>query len=296
MWPVATPPAVRPRRPAAVPGRFLAGPPQLLFVTGAVSQYVGSALAVLLFDRVDAAGVAWLRVLSAAVALAVWRRPWRARWSRSALALVAAFGLVLAAMNTCFYLAIARLPLGTAVAIEFLGPIVVAAVGSRTRRDFTALALAALGVALLADVRFSGSPLGVVLAFAAGMLWAGYIVIGHRVARAPGLGNQTGLAAGMMCGAVGFAFLAPIAAPAFSDVGLLAACLGVGLLSSVVPYGIEQVAMRRLPRARFALLLSLLPATAAVVGFVVLGQVPHVAEAVGIGLVVMASALRSHAD
>jgi inner membrane transporter RhtA len=294
MCAVAAPSAVRSRSPAAR-GRFLSGPPQLLFITGALSQYVGSALAVLLFDRVPAAGVAWLRVLSAAVALAVWRRPWRAQWTRQGLALVAAFGLVLAAMNTCFYLAIARLPLGTAVAIEFLGPILVAAVGTRTRRDVTALGLATLGVALLADVRFSGSPSGVLFAFAAGMLWAGYIVLGHRVARAPGLSNQTGLAAGMICGAVGFAWLAPIAAPAFGDIGLLAACLGVGVLSSVVPYGLEQVAMRRLPRARFALLLSLLPATAAIVGFVVLGQVPHVAEAVGISLVVLASALRSHA-
>lgn len=279
-------------RPSAL-GRV---PPPALFVTGAVSQYTGSALAVLLFASVDAAGVAWLRVAAAAGVLCAWRRPWRAAWTRRRLALVAAFGGVLAVMNLCFYLAIARLPLGTAVAIEFIGPVAVAALGSRTRRDGVALALAGAGVALLADVRIAGSPLGVALALAAGALWAGYIVLGHRVAGELSLRPHDGLAAGMAAGAL---LLAPAlawrAGPAFADPGLLAACLGVGVLASVVPYALEQVAMRRLSRARFALLLALLPATAAVVGGIVLGQVPRPAEAVGIALVVAATALRSHA-
>lgn len=272
-------------------------PPQGLFVLGAISQYLGSALAVLLFDHVPASGVAWLRVAAAAGALAVWRRPWRTVWTAARVRLVIAFGLAVGLMNVVFYLAIARLPLGTAVAIEFLGPIAVAAAGSRTRLDAGALGLAMCGVALLADVRLAAAPLGVALALGAGACWALYIVLGHRVARDPGIRPQDGLAGGMLVGAVALApVLAPVASPAFGAPLLLAACIGVGLASSVVPYGLEQVAMRRLPRARFALLLSLLPATAAVIGAVVLGQIPHPIEVAGIALVVTAAGLRSHAD
>ena len=170
-------------------------------------------------------------------------------------------------MNVTFYLAIDRLPLGTAVAIEFCGPIAVAALGSRTRRDVAALALATIGVLALADVHLAGSPGGLAFAVAAGVAWAGYIVIGHRMAADPGIRPQDGLALGMAIGAVGFApALVHAAVPALVDPVLLAACLAVGVLSSAVPYALEQVAMRRLPRARFALLLALLPATAAIVG------------------------------
>lgn len=271
-------------------------PPQSLFILGAVSQYLGSALAVLLFARVPAGGVAWLRVLAAAIALVAWRRPWRTVWSASRVRLVVAFGVVIGLMNLSFYLAIARIPLGTAVAIEFVGPIVVAAAGSRTRRDAFALGLAVAGVLVLADVRLAAAPLGVSLALVAGVCWSAYIVLGHRVAREPGIRPQDGLAAGMSVGALALApALAPATGAAFAAPWLLAACVGVGLASSVVPYALEQVAMRRLPRARFALLLSLLPATAAVVGAVVLGQIPRPAEALGIVLVVAASGLRSHA-
>jgi inner membrane transporter RhtA len=282
--------------PAAEFGLVGRIPPQTLFVLGAVSQYLGSALAVLLFDKVPAGGVAWLRVLAAAAALAVWRRPWLSVWTAARVRLVVAFGLTLGVMNLTFYLAIARIPLGTAVAIEFVGPIVVAAAGSRTRRDAAALTLAVAGVLTLADVRLSSAPLGVALALAAGVCWALYIVLGHRVAREPGIRPQDGLAAGMAVGALALApALAPSTGGAFAAPLLLAACVGVGLASSVVPYALEQIAMRRLPRARFALLLSLLPATAAIVGAVVLGQIPRPAEAFGIVLVVAASGLRSHA-
>jgi inner membrane transporter RhtA len=209
---------------------------------------------------------------------------------------VAAFGLALALMNLCFYLAIDRLPLGTAVAIEFCGPIAVAALGSRTRRDVAALVLAATGVLALADVHAEGSPDGLALAAAAGALWAGYVVVGHRMASDGGIRAQDGLALGMAIGAVGLApFLVSSAVPAFVSPPLLGACLLVGVASSVVPYALEQIAMRRLPRARFALLLALLPATAAIVGAVVLGQVPGVVEAAGIALVVLAASLRTHA-
>lgn len=270
-------------------------PPQLLFVIGAVTQYIGSAFAVLLFADVPAAGVAWLRVCAAAGVLAVWRRPWRIAWTPARLALIAGFGVTLACMNLAFYLAIDRLPLGTTVAIEFLGPVAVAALGSRTRRDAAALALALVGVLLLADVHLSGSPLGVALAVAAGACWAGYVVLGHRVAADRGLRAQDGLAGAMVLGAIALApFVGPRAGAAFGSPALLAACLAVGLLASVVPYAIEQIAMSRLPRARFALLLSLLPATATVVGIAILGQLPGPVEVLGIGLVVVAAGMRSH--
>lgn len=270
-------------------------PPQLLFIAGAVSQYIGSAFAVLLFERVPAAGVAWLRVAASAAVLVAWRRPWHTAWTPRRALLVAAFGTVLAVMNLTFYLAIDRIPLGTAVAIEFSGPIAVAALGSRTRRDVLALLLATAGVLLLADTQIEGSPAGVAFAAAAGACWAGYVVLGHRVAADPGIRPQDGLAAGMLVGAVAIAPIA--AAPALAAAAeplVLAACIAVGLLSSVIPYALEQIAMVRLPRARFALLLALLPATAAVVGAVILGQLPSWAEAAGIALVVASASVRTH--
>src|SRR5579885_1387588 len=137
-------------------------PPQAYFAVSAVFHYLGPAFAVLLFAHVSVLGVAWLRIASAAVVFAIWRRPWRlllhSPWSR--LRTLVGLGVVLAAMNACFYLAIARLPLGTVGAIEFLGPILLAAVGVRTRRNVLALLLAVAGGSLLADVRLAGEPLG----------------------------------------------------------------------------------------------------------------------------------------
>jgi inner membrane transporter RhtA len=289
------------RRPAAAAAPAASGPlgripAEGLFIGGALAQYVGASLAVLLFAVVPASGVAWLRVLAAAGALAVWRRPWQTRWTARRLGLAACFGITLAGMNLTFYLAIDRLPLGTAVAIEFCGPIAVATLGSRTRRDAGALGLAIAGVLLLADLHFAGARVGVGLALAAGALWALYIVLGHRLAMETELRPRDGLAAGMAIGAVAFApFLVASTGPAFAAPWRLGACLLVGLLSSVVPYALDQLAMTRLPRARFALLLSILPATAAIIGAVVLGQLPGVVETIGIGLVVAASAMRSHA-
>jgi inner membrane transporter RhtA len=269
-------------------------PPESFFITGAVSQYLGAALAIVLFSHIPAAGVAWLRVASAACVLAAWRRPWR-RWPRDKLGLAAAFGTALACMNISFYLALANLPLGTTVAIEFVGPIAVAALGSRTRRDVIALGLCALGVLAIADVRLSGSLVGVVLAICAAALWAGYIILGHRVARqGPGV---DGLAIASVSGALIVApFAGPFAVPAFKSFELIGASIAVGLLSSVIPYALDQLAMARLKRSRFALLLALLPTTAAVVGAVLLGQVLHTAELAGIGCVVVAAVLSRGAD
>ncbi|GAA4828184.1 EamA family transporter [Actinomycetospora corticicola] len=264
-------------------------------------MYVGAALAVGLFDRVSPAGVAWLRLAGAAVVLAVWRlaarwfaRGDRVRWSRRRVVLAGAFGLVTAGMNIVFYEAIARLPLGTAVAVEFAGPVLVAALGSRSRRDWSALALVVLGVALIADVRLEGSPAGVVFALLAALLWAGYIVLGARVSSGSGSTGEgiDGLAIGFVVAAVVLSPLALTAAPIAGEPVLLGTALALGVLSSVVPYVLDQVVLRRVGRARFALLLALLPLTATVVGLVGLAQVPAPLEAVGIAAVIVGVALR----
>ena len=271
-------------------------PAPVLFVIGAVSMYVGAALAVGLFTVLAPAAVAVLRMLGAAAVLLAWRRPPAAPWRGARLLRAAAFGLATAGMNIAFYEAIARLPLGTAVAVEFCGPVAVAAVASRRPRDIAAVVLAAVGVALIADVRWSGSPSGVLWALAAAALWAAYIVLGKRVA---GAGN------GLDDMAVGFAVAAVVLSPllllpgggtglaALVDPVVLLLAVGVGVLSSVVPYVLDQIVLRRVGQARFAVLLALLPATATIVGLIALRQVPSPLEAVGIAAVVGAVALRS---
>lgn len=270
-------------------------PAPLLFVIGGVSMYVGAALAVGLFDRLTPTAVALLRIIGAAVVLLAWRRPGRAAWRGSRLARATAFGLATALMNLAFYEAIARLPLGTAVAIEFVGPVAVAAVASRRPRDVGAVVLAAVGVALIADVRWSGSPSGVLWALAAAGMWAAYILLGKRVASA---GNGLDdMAVGFVVAAVVLSPLLLLGGPgalgALADPGVLLLAVGVGVLSSVVPYVLDQLVLRRVGRARFAVLLALLPATATVVGLVALAQVPGLLEAFGIAAVIAAVALRS---
>ncbi len=269
-------------------------PPHAYFVVSAVFHYLGPAFAVLLFARVDVLGVAWLRIVSAALVFAAWRRPWRA-WAaldRDARRLIAAWGSVLAVMNCCFYVAIDRLPLATVAAIEFLPVIALAALGARSVRNALALALAVPGVYLLTGVRLEGEPLGVALAFVNAGFFASYIVLAHRVSQHAQLSGIDGLAASMVIAAVVVTPLAGWAAvPAFGDPVALLAGVGVGVSSSVIPYVADQLAMRRLARATYALMVSLLPATATVIGLVVLAQVPSLAEAAGIALVVAGVAL-----
>lgn len=277
-------------------------PAPLYFVVGALTQYVGAALAVTLFDHLSPSGVAWLRVVFSAVILWIWRRPkWRGWEAPSQRALVA-FGVVLAGMNLCFYLAVNRLPLGTAVAIEFSGPIAVAAVGTRTWRNVAALVVAAAGVVLLADVQWSASPLGVALALGAAALWAAYIVLAAAVAgQALPDGSDCGNTVDALDGlavslAVGAIVIAPVGVASVWAQGpsrlVVAGCALVGLLSNVIPYGLDLIVLPRLSPSQFALLLSLLPATATVVGVVVLGQIPTVVEGVGVALVVLAVLVR----
>ena len=269
-------------------------PPHAYFVGSAVFHYLGPAFAVLLFARVDVLGVAWLRIASAAVVLGLWRRPWRspAALDRAGRRLLLAWGAVLAVMNCCFYLAIDRLPLGTVAAIEFLPVIALAALGARTARNGAAIALAVPGVYLLTDVRLAGEPLGVAFAFANAVLFALYIVLAHRVARQGAIGGLNGLAGSMLVAAVVVTPLAaPAAVPAVGDPVALLAGAGVGVCSSVVPYVFDQLAMRRLARATYALMVSLLPATATVIGVIVLAQVPSATELAALALVIAGVAL-----
>jgi inner membrane transporter RhtA len=261
-------------------------PPHAWFVVSAVFHYLGPAFAVLLFARVPVLGVAWLRITTAAVIFAVVRRPWRTTaFTRDVVAL----GVTLGVMNACFYEAIDRLPLGTVAAIEFAGVVCVAVVGMRSARNLAALALAAGGVLALTGPTLEADPLGLAFALANAVLFAAYIVLAHRVSRGPGI---DGLAAGMLVAAV---VATPIggwaAAPALLDPVAIAAGVGVGVCSSVIPYVADQLAMERLPRATYALLVSLLPATATIVGLVVLSQVPSLREVAGVALVVTAVAL-----
>jgi inner membrane transporter RhtA len=268
--------------------------PEVYFVGSAIFHYLGPAFAVLLFARVDPLGVAWLRIASAAAVFALWRRPWRALRSadRQTKRLLAALGAVFATMNSCFYLAIDHLPLGTVAAIEFLPVIVLAAAGTRTVRNAAALALAVSGVYVLTDVRLEGDPIGVAFAFANAALFAVYIVLAHRVARSTSLGRIDGLAAAMLLASVAITPIGGLsAAHALLEPAALAAGVGVGIASSVVPYVLDQLAMARLTRASYALLVSLLPATATVIGVLVLSQIPSAIEALGVVLVIVAVAL-----
>ncbi|UOZ11578.1 DMT family transporter [Amycolatopsis sp. WQ 127309] len=253
-------------------------------------MYAGAAIAVDLFGHATPAGVAWLRCLGAAVVLLAWRRPPRAAWRGRRLLLACVFGIVTAGMNVLFYEAIARLPLGTVVALEFAGPVVVAAAGSRTRRDVLALLLVVAGVVAIADVRLSGSALGVLFALAAAAAWAGYILIGKRVAT-DGDGIDS-LAIGFAAATVVLSPLAFGTGEVWSSPRMLLLGIGVGVLSTVVPYALDQVVLRRLGQARFAVLLALLPVTAGVTGFLLLHQVPTLPEALGTLAVVAGVALR----
>jgi inner membrane transporter RhtA len=269
-------------------------PPHVFFLGSAVFHYLGPSFAVLLFNNLGVLGVAWLRIASAAVIFGLWRRPWRfffcvpPRQQR----LLVGLGVVLGLMNACFYLAIAHLPLSTIGAIEFIGPITLAALGLRTRRNLGAFLLAAGGVWLLVDVRLAGDLSGFLFAFANCAFFVLYIILGHKIAEDGGATGIDRLGAAMI---IALIVITPLglaeAWPAFGKFDLLLFGIGVGICSSVIPYICDQLAMARLPRATFALLLALLPASATIIGVAVLGQLPALPEIGGIGLVIGGVAL-----
>ena len=265
--------------------------PEALFVLSAVAQYIGAVIAVLLFDQVEPQTVAWFRIIGASIALLVVSRGWRSGWTRPQLVSVAVFGITTALMNICFYLAIDRIDLGKGVTIEFIGPITVAAIATRSIRNGVALAFAIVGVVVLGGVEIADNLDGLFFILLASALWAGYIVLGARVAQVDR--GVAGLGLGLCIGAIVTTPIgAPWSCPVWLSPTLLAACLLVGVFSNAIGYGIDQFTMRRIPIRRFSLLLALLPVTASVIGWIVLGQQPSALDVIGITLVLVGVAVQ----
>jgi inner membrane transporter RhtA len=271
-------------------------PPHLWFAVSAVFHYLGPAFAVLLFPAVGVFGVAWMRIASAALIFAPFTRPVRTikAADRRTRMLLVALGLTLAAMNLSFYLALDRLPMSLVAAMEFVSTILIALYGLRSGRNFLALALAAAGVFVLIGLSWSSDLAGLAFAVLNAALFGVYIVLGHKAAEA-----GAGRGVEMLGAAMAVAFIAafPIGISevigALSSPALILAGIGVGLCSSVIPYVSDQLAMSRLPRATFALMLALLPATATAIGAVVLLQIPSLRDILGIVLVMGGVALHS---
>ncbi|MBT4984535.1 MAG: EamA family transporter [Ilumatobacter sp.] len=265
--------------------------PEALFVLSAVAQYIGAAIAVLLFDQVEPQTVAWFRIIGASIALLAVSRGWRSGWTRPQLISVAVFGITTALMNICFYLAIDRIDLGKGVTIEFIGPITVAAVATRSLRNGVALAFAIVGVVVLGGVEVADNLDGLFFILLASALWAGYIVLGSRVAQVDR--GVAGLGLGLCIGAIVTTPIgAPWSGPVWLSPTLLAACLLVGVFSNAIGYGIDQFTMRRIPIRRFSLLLALLPVTASVIGWIALDQQPSGLDIIGIALVLVGVAVQ----
>ena len=263
-----------------------------LVVVGACFHYLGPSFAVLLFAHLDAMGVAWLRMATAALVLALVRPPW-AVWGAAGpdeRRLAVALGIVLAVMNATFYLALDMLPLATVAGIEFLGVIALAAYGARTRRNSLALVLTVAGVALLIEVRIAGTPVGLLLAAANCVGFMLYVVLGHRLANVPSQRASAALDRLSLVVAIGAVAATPLgigpAWPAVHHPGWLLWGLGVGVCSTVIPYLTDQLAMVRLPRATYSLMLALLPVTATACGVLLLHQLPGAQDLAGLSLVV----------
>ncbi len=262
--------------------------PVLLVVVAIVSVQVGSSVAKDLFEHAAPVAVSWLRLVSAAVILGVVARPRVRGRAASEWVWVIAYGLAMALMNVSFYLAIERIPIGMAVTLEFLGPLGVAVAGSRRARDLLWVALAAAGVALLGFTPGDLDPIGVALALTAGALWAGYILLAGPTGRR--WSGVTGVTVACWTGALALT-------PAVLWLGVLpgaepvvwAQGFAIGLLASVVPYGLEMVALRRILPSVFGILMSLEPAAAALAALVMLGEELRVVEVAAMACVIVAS-------
>lgn len=283
-----------PRAPARFNRAAERTPPHVWFGVSAIFHYLGPSFAVLLFPAIGVLGVAWFRIATAAAAFAMFTKPWRtiARADGRTRVLLVGLGLCLAAMNTSFYIALDRLPMSLVAAMEFVGTIAIALIGMRSWRNVAGLGLVVIGVFILIDVKWATDPISLAwAAFNAG-LFAAYIVIGHKAAQDGASDGVERLGAAMLIALVA---IMPIglfeAIRAFASPRLVLAGIGVGICSSVIPYVCDQLAMSRLPRASFALLLALLPVTATVIAAAVLAQIPSIRDLAGIGLVVAGIAI-----
>jgi inner membrane transporter RhtA len=259
--------------------------PEQLFVLGAISQYAGAIVAHQLFDDAAPATIGWFRVIGAVLVLVPFTASrWRG-WHRRDYLVAGVFGSLTAGMNICFYVAIDHLPIGNGVAIEFIGPISVAALRTRSRRNGGALSLAVLGVGLLSGTELGDDRLGLLFIFLAAAMWAGYIVFGQRVAHQDR--GVSALAFGLLVGVIVTAPVGVLDAGAvLSHGGVLAAALLVGLLSTAIPYSIDQMVLRRISMRRFAVLQALLPVVATIMALIVLDQRPSWLALLGIAFVV----------
>jgi inner membrane transporter RhtA len=273
-------------------------PPHAWFGVSAIFHYLGPSFAVLLFPAVGVLGVAWFRIASAALIFAAVTKPWKTIGAANGKTrmLLIGLGVCLAVMNTSFYLALDRLPMSLVAAMEFVGTIGVALYGLRTRRNLVALMLAVAGVFVLIDVKWSTDPLGLFWSALNAVLFAGYVVLGHKAAEGGASAGVERLGAAM---AIAFVILMPIgfaqAVKAFGAIELVLAGIAVGLCSSVIPYVCDQLAMSRLPRATFALMLAILPASATIIAALVLTQIPSVGDVVGVALVMVGIAVHEPA-
>ncbi|MEM7207453.1 MAG: EamA family transporter [Pseudomonadota bacterium] len=283
-------------------------PPHVWFGVSAVFHYLGPAFAVLLFPVVGVLGVAWFRIASAAFVFVPITKPWRTfkNASHRERFLLLAVGFCLAVMNTSFYLALDRLPIALVAAIEFVGTIGIALWGLRTARNVLAFVVTIFGVALLIDGpsllaadgdALTSDLLGLFWAILNGSLFVLYIILGHKISEDGASQGVERLGAAMMAA---FVFVMPIgffqALEAFGAPLLVLAGIGVGICSSVIPYVCDQLAMSRLPRASFAFLLALLPATATIIGVIVLSQIPSPVDVIGVVMVMIGVAVHRPAS
>lgn len=265
--------------------------PALLMLSG-VSNYLGAAVAVNLFPHTTPVAASFFRLGFTGIILLAWRRPWHLTWKDYGIGVV--FGIATAIMNTLFYESIARIPVGTSVSVEFIGPIMVAVFGARGWASWLAIVLAGAGVVSIGgfglDVTDPVQLAGMLYTLGAAVGWAAYIVLGRLVATTThGLDS---LAIATFSGAL---LMTPLAVegavPVVQDPYLLFMAFGVAVLSSLFPFVIDQIAMARVSAATFALLTALLPVTSVLIGIFTLGQVPSFAEVMGMIMVSIAVAL-----
>ncbi|AFZ65986.1 EamA family transporter [Deinococcus peraridilitoris] len=265
-------------------------PPTTAVLMAIVSIQGGAALAKSLFPAVGPGGTSALRIgFAALILLAMWR-PRLSRYSRGDLATTALFGAALGLMNLCFYASIERIPLGLAVTLEFVGPLGVAVFASRRKLDYLWAVLAGAGILLISPLAPGSAidPLGVGLALLAGGFWAAYILVGARLGRA--FSGGQGLALGMLVAAlIALPFGVAEAGGSLLAPHILVLGLGVALLSSALPYSLEMTALRRLPSRTFSILMSLEPAVAAMMGFVLLHEALSGRQLLAMVLVIAAS-------
>jgi len=268
--------------------------PEILFLVSAFALNSGNAIAKAQFDTANPATLAWLRMFGAmvvAIAIAGPRKLRGHSWSHESLRSAALFGLSTGLTSTFFYLAIDRLPLGKGVAIEFVGPITVAAVLTRSRRNALALAFAVIGVAILSGVELGDEPLGVLFILLAATSWAVHIVSGAKVARA-----HSGIDGLAMAFIFGTLFTIPFgladAGAVASHLWLIPLGLAVGTLSSVTSYGIDQRILRKVTIRHYSVLLAMLPVVSSVFGFVVFDQTPTSWDLLGGALIISGIALQ----